>query len=117
MMLPAGGQGRGRPFLAGTRRMQFAHALALGFLGVADTPALIGELEPGEFSRIYRLEGRSLEVAVGRKAWLAIGRPRRRLWQGGVGLLPLLRAAAQDRGNDRSEQHGRLSSRAGQARS
>ena len=119
MILPAGGQRRRRPVLAGSRGVQFAHAFALGFLGVPDAPALVSELEPGKFRWVYRLEVRPLELAVRGGARLAIGWPRRGLWQGRVGLLlsALLRAAGQDRGDGRSEQDGCLSSRMAQARS
>jgi hypothetical protein len=103
-MLPAGGQGRRRSALAGAGSMHLAHAFALGPFGMPDTSPLIGELEPGKFRCVDRLEGRSLERTVGRRAALTIG--WRRLCLGRLRLLRALlpRTAAQRDG--RSDEHG-----------
>jgi hypothetical protein len=108
--------------LAGPRRRQqlaIPHALALGPFGVPDAAPLIGELEPGKFRSIYRLQGRSPELTIGRGIWLTIGRLR--LLRGGrLGLLRALlaRAAGNRHGrcDKRGEERSGLLGRGNQAR-
>jgi hypothetical protein len=85
--------------------VQFAHALALDPFGVPDAPPLIGELEPGKFRGIYRLQGRSLELTIGQGIRLTIGRLR--LWRGGrLGLLRALLPRAAGNRHGRRDKRG-----------
>ena len=100
---------RGRwPAFTSAGSVQFAHALALGPFGVPDAPPLIGELEPGKFRSVYRLQGRSLELTIGQGIRLTIDRLR--LWRGGrLSLLRALLPRAAGNRYGRCGEHGEKS--------
>src|SRR5215468_11856760 len=104
-MLPTGGQRRRWPAFAGAGNLQFAHALALDPFGVPDASPLIGELEPGKFRSIYRLQGRSLELTIGQGIRLTIDWLR--LWRGSrLGLLRGLPPRAAGNRHGRCDERG-----------